>query len=115
MPSPLTQNRGQLLARQALINESATPSVQTRQIKQAEASTRLLTNDQQAEARQQDRLVLQNQQATAVQFRLSTVTRTASNEAQADKVATNRQDMLSYLQTQTRHKILSTPTNLGYA
>ena len=115
MPSPLTQNRGQLLARQALLNASATPSIQTRQIKQTEASSALLSKDQQTEVRQQDRLVLQNQQATDAQIRQTITTRNVNNESQANKVVASRKDAEAYLLTQAQRKLMSAPMNLGYA
>ena len=116
MPRPLTQNRNQFFAQQVLIAaQNSTQSLQARLVSQTVADASRLIQDQLTANHRQDRFVKQNQQAMDARLQTAAYTRTASNDAQADKIFLNQQDFTAYQTAQIQRQLMSTPMILGYA
>ena len=116
MPRPLTQNRDQVLARQALITaQNSSQFLQSRQASQSAADAIRQTEDKATSVHQQDRFVQQNLQAMDARLQQTAFIRTANNETQAAKTAASQQDLEAYLSAQVQRKLMNPPMTFGYA
>ena len=116
MPSPVAQNRDQLLARHAQITaQTSARFLNTRQASQSAANASRLTEDQLTSTRQRDRLVRQNQQAMDTQLQLASDTRSSRDDSQAAKVAASQLGIAAYLTAQTQRNATDEQKSLGYA